>query len=249
VSAFDPRVGSFRLAVAFLTVVPVRLRGEAPALGSAAGWFPVVGALLGAAAGGVDYLAEPSLGRNVAAILATGLLVGLSGGLHQDGLADAADGLGGHRDRSRRLAIMRDSSIGTFGALALIFWVALVVSGLAGLDRGAAAAVLVVAACTGRWAALLHAASAPSARPDGLGAGFVVGRVALVVSGVGATALAVWLLGVGHGLAAVTAVAAVGLAVSWWSRRTLGGRTGDTLGACVAIGEVAVVLVVRGLTG
>jgi adenosylcobinamide-GDP ribazoletransferase len=235
-------VRSFRLAVAFLTIVPVRLAGEPAQVGSAAPWFPLVGAVLGAVAGGVVYVTEPSLGRIVAAILGVGLLVVLSGGLHQDGLADCADALGGTGDRDRRLAILRDSSIGTFGGLALIFWSLVVVAGVGGLDRGDVVAAVMVAATVGRWSALVHAISSPAAREDGLGAGFVVGGRAVGLAGAGAAVVALGSLGPARGAGALAVAGLVGLGASAASRRALGGRTGDTLGACVAISEAAVIV-------
>jgi adenosylcobinamide-GDP ribazoletransferase len=241
------RLGSPRLAVAFLTVVPVRLRGPLPGPGVAAAWFPVVGGILGGVAGGVDYLARPAFGPNVSAVLAAGVLVGLTGSLHLDGLADCADGLGARGDRTRRLEIMRDSAIGTFGALALILWLALFVSALAGLDRAGAARALVVAAALGRWAALVHARSAPPARFDGLGAAFTVPDRAVVVGLALAGAVAEGAVGPVDGLAALAVATGVGALASVWSRRAVGGRTGDTLGASVAVAEVAVVVALLGL--
>jgi len=234
------------LAVAFLTVVPVPLRA-APPLGAAAPWFSLVGAAVGAIAAGVGYVARPALGPTVSAILAVGVLVVLTGALHQDGLADCADGLGARGGGpERRLAVMRDSAIGTFGALALGLWLLLVVSALAGLGREDAFAALVVAASSGRWAALLHAVGARPARPDGLGAGFRVTATAVGVATVVAVAVAVGLAGVA-GLGALGAAALVAALVSAWSRRALGGRTGDTLGAVVALTEAAVLVGSLGL--
>lgn len=212
-----------------------------PSPSAGSGWFPVVGALVGAFAGGVGYLAEPALGPSVAAVLAVAALVAVTGGLHQDGLADCADGLG-VRDRQRRLAVMRDSAIGAFGALALLFWLLLLVSALAGLGREEAWRALVVAAATGRWSALLHAALAPPARADGLGAGFAVSRGSLALATVSAGAVAVGLAGPGHGAVVLAAASAVALAVTGLARAGLGGRTGDTLGATVAMAEVTVVV-------
>jgi len=128
----------------------VRLRDPAPPLGAAAAWFAIVGAAVGALAGALAYLAAPQLGTTVAAILAVTMLVVLTGALHADGLADCADGLGVRGDRARRLAVMRDSPIGTFGALALVLWALLLVSALAGLERGDALRALVVAAAPSR---------------------------------------------------------------------------------------------------
>ncbi|HEY5195858.1 MAG TPA: adenosylcobinamide-GDP ribazoletransferase [Solirubrobacteraceae bacterium] len=246
--SFPPPPASLRLAVSFLTVVPVRPReARVAALGAAAAWFPLVGGVLGAVAGGVDYVLAPSLGPTVAAILAVGALVAVTGGLHQDGLADCADGLGARGDRERRLAIMRDSSIGTFGALALILWLMLIVSAVAGLDRADALRALVVAAGAGRWAALVHARTATPARPDGLGAGFRVGDWGLALGSGSAVVIAGVLVGPIHGLVVLGLAAAVGLVISVWSRRTVGGRTGDTLGASVALTEVAVLVTLLGV--
>ncbi|GAC1521779.1 MAG: adenosylcobinamide-GDP ribazoletransferase [Thermoleophilaceae bacterium] len=227
--------------------MPVRLRGEARPLGAAAGWFPAIGALVGALAGGIGYVAEPGLGADVAAVLAVAVLVTVTGALHQDGLADCADGLGARGDRARRLAITRDSSIGTFGALALFIWLALLVAAISGLDRQDALGALVVVAATGRWAALVHATAAPPARPDGLGAAFAVSRPALATATLTAAAAALAISGIGHGLACLATAAVLALLVSAWARRSLGGRTGDTLGATVAITEVAVAVVLLGL--
>jgi adenosylcobinamide-GDP ribazoletransferase len=240
-------VATLRLAIAFLTIAPVRLRGEAPPLGTAAVWFPLVGASVGAVAGAVGWIAQPSLGSGVAATLGAGVLVVLTGALHLDGLADCADGLGARGgDRDRRLAIMRDSAIGTFGAIAIGLWLVLLVSALAGLSRDDAFYAFVVATTAGRWAALLHAITTTPARQDGLGAGFTVAVSALAIATIVAAAAAVGLEGV-DGVAALAVVAVVALFMTLWARRALGGRTGDTLGSTVALAEVAVVVTLLGL--
>jgi adenosylcobinamide-GDP ribazoletransferase len=229
-------------AIAFLTIVPVRLRGEPRDLGRAAAWFPLVGALVGAAAGAARFCAEPLLGPTVASILALIVLVAVTGALHQDGLADCADGLGVRADRERRLAVMRDSAIGTFGTLALLAWALLLTAALARLGDAEAAKALVTAAVVARTAALLHARTAPPARADGLGASFTVSTRSLIAAGAVAVAVAVLVEGPVHGLAGAAAGSLVALAGSAWSRRALGGRTGDTLGATIALAEVAVCL-------
>jgi len=230
-----------------LTVVPVRVRDPAPPLGVAATWFAVVGAAVGALAGVVGYLAAPPLGATVSAILSVSVLLVVTGALHADGLADCADGLGVRGNRSRRLAVMRDSAIGTFGTLALVLWALLLVAALAGLDRGEALRVLVVAAALGRWAALVHAAITAPARADGLGAGFAPGTAALGVATVTAAACALGLAGVQRGLVALLVAAATAVLVGGWASAALGGRTGDTLGATVALAEAAVAVALLGL--
>lgn len=227
--------------------MPVRLRAASP-LGAAAPWFPAVGAGLGAAAGATAYVAAPTLGPTVAAILAVIVLVVLTGALHLDGLADCADGIGARGGGTeRRLAAMRDSAIGTFGTLALALWLALVIAALAGLDRGDAFAALLVAASVGRWSALLHAVGAPPARRDGLGAGFEVSAIGLVIATGLAAVAALVAGGVGPGLAALAAGATLAALVTAAARRGIGGRTGDTLGATVALTEAAVVVLFVGL--
>ncbi|MEA2361406.1 MAG: adenosylcobinamide-GDP ribazoletransferase [Thermoleophilaceae bacterium] len=229
------------LAVSFLTVVPVRLRGRSAVdLGGAAVWFPVVGALIGALAGGVRAGAEPLFGATAATVLAMAALVLVTGALHQDGLADTADGLGVRGDPERRLAVMRDSATGAFGVLALVGWALLLLAALAPLSDSEALAALVTAGALSRWAALLHAAATSPARPEGLGAGFRVGRVALLIASACAVLVAGVAAGIGPGLAALGVTLAIALLSAWAARRAIGGRTGDTIGATVAVVEVAV---------
>lgn len=214
----------------------------------AAAWFPLVGAAIGALAAGTLLVAEPILGMPVAVMLALVVLVGVTGALHQDGLADCADGLGIRRDRARRLAIMRDPATGVFGTLALIAWTLLLWSALGELGREEAARALVTAGALGRWACLVHALAAPPARPDGLGASFrpSPGALAFATATAGTT-LAI--VGVHDGLGALTAAAATAALTTLWARRALGGRTGDTLGATVALAELAACLALLGTTG
>jgi adenosylcobinamide-GDP ribazoletransferase len=234
----------------FLTVMPLRLTRPAGDLGAAAPWFPAVGALLGAAAGGLLLAAEPLVGIQVAATLAVIALVAATGALHVDGLADCADGLGARGGtRERRLEVMRDPATGVYGTLALLAWGLLMVGSLAGLGRDDALPALVTAAAIGRWSVLLHAATAAPARPGGLGAGFAVTPAAVAIGAVLPVALALAINPPLHALAALAAGAAVGALTSLWARRMLGGRTGDTLGAAVALGEVAVLLALLATSG
>jgi adenosylcobinamide-GDP ribazoletransferase len=229
-------------AIGLLTVIPVRARMESDRLAPAAGWFPAVGALLGLAAGAVRLGVATRLGPAVAATLAVAALVVLTGALHQDGLADCADAVGARGDRERRLAVMREPTIGAFGTLALVLWATLLVATLAALPRDQAIWALLLACALGRWAAVLHAAALPAARRDGLGAAFAPSRTSVAV----ATSMVIVTVILHHLVAALVAAAtglAVAMAVSVWARRALGGRTGDTLGATVALTEVLVCVV------
>jgi adenosylcobinamide-GDP ribazoletransferase len=234
-------------AITFLTIVPVPAVGDL-GLSGAAVWFPVVGAAVGGLAGGVRLLGGHVLGPGVSTVLAMIVLVVVTGALHQDGLADTADGIGARgSSRVRRLEVMRDSSTGVFGALALIAWALLLFTALSALDGDHALRALVVACALGRWAALVHAAATVPARAEGLGASLRVGSFALGAATVLALVAAFVVGGLVAGGAAVgVGAVVVGLSVVF-ARRMLGGRTGDTLGATVALAEVAVCVVLLGL--
>jgi adenosylcobinamide-GDP ribazoletransferase len=233
-------------AITFLTILPLPAAGAA-GLSSTAVWFPVVGVAIGALAGSVRVLGADVLGSTVASALALIVLVVVTGALHQDGLADTADGIGARGSRERRLEVMRDSATGVFGALALVAWALLFVTTVASLDGDRALRALAVACALARWSALAHAAATSPARADGLGASLHLERPALAVATALSAAAALAICGLLAGAAAITtAVIVVVLSVTF-AQRTLGGRTGDTLGATVAIVEVAVCLVLVGV--
>jgi adenosylcobinamide-GDP ribazoletransferase len=226
-------------AITFLTISPLPATVNTELAGSA-GWFPVVGAALGALAGGVRVLGEPLLGRTVGTVLAMIVLVVATGALHQDGLADTADGLGVRGDRTRRLEVMRDSATGVFGALALVGWALLLLTTVASLDSDQALAALIAACALGRWAALLHAAALSPARTDGLAAAFHVSRLGLSAATAVSVTVALAICGLAAGAAALGATMLLAALWAPFARRALGGSTGDTLGASVAITEVVV---------
>jgi adenosylcobinamide-GDP ribazoletransferase len=230
-------------ALRFLTIIPVP--GRSGSLGSAAPWFPAVGALVGAISGGVVWIGGDQLGHLTGAVLGVVTLVVLTGGLHQDALADCADGMGVQGNRERRQAVMSDPTIGTFGGLALIFWVLLMVNSLARVDGSRAMAILVAAGALARWSALIHTTLTAPARTTGLGAAFGVSLSALVIGTVSCGALALLPLRPEVALAAGVSCV-VGLLSARWAGRALGGRTGDTIGSAIAVAEVAVCLVLAG---
>ncbi|MBI2217634.1 MAG: adenosylcobinamide-GDP ribazoletransferase [Candidatus Rokubacteria bacterium] len=233
-------------ATRYLTIVPVpgASRGGLESVGRAAPWFPVVGLFIGA----VLLLVEGATAWLFPPLLASLLVVTawklLTGGLHLDGLADCLDGLVGH-DPAHRLAIMRDSRIGAFGAIGLILFLLLEVAALAEIGRVERWRALVAAPVIGRAVPALLGRLFPPARSDGQGAAF---RGALVSAaapiGIAVAALvAVLALGAfGVVALAVALLAACGLAGFLVTR--LGGITGDVLGAAVEIAELAVLLTV-----
>lgn len=237
-------------AVSFLTIVPFGDREwDEGDLRRSAAWMPLVGALVGAVAGGVRIACEPALGATVSSVLAIVALVVLTGAFHQDALADMADGLGARGGRERRLTAMRDPAVGVFGALAIALWTLLMATALAGLDNEEAFAALLAAAATGRWAAVLHAALAPPARPEGLGAAFGVGPFELLTASLFAALAAGLACGPLPGIGALVAAGLAAAGTALIARRVFGGRTGDTIGASVAIAEVAVCVVLLGAAG
>lgn len=229
------------MAATFLTIVPLRVREDHDGKDIAPAFYALVGAAIGAFGGGVLAATQPLLGNLAASILAVVAAVALTGGLHQDGLADCADGLGVRGDPERRLAVMRDPTIGSFGTLALVLWALLLTTSLAQLDTADAVAALVAAGAVGRWAALLHAFWTPAARTDGLGSTFAPSRAAVILSGLTAGGAAL----IGDVTSAVVSVIAgllVAALTSVFASRAYGGRTGDTLGATVVLAELVVVL-------
>ena len=207
--------------------------------------FPLVGAGLGLAAG---LLAASARGLGLpplaAALLALAAMVLLTGALHEDGLADLADGLGARGDRDKRLEVMRDSRSGAFGVLALIFSVGLRSTALAALPGGwRMIGVVMAAAALSR--AMIPAAMqimAP-ARPEGLGAsaGTPDASTAATAAGMG-LGLAVLGLGLGGALAAALGALAGGWLIVALARRSLGGYTGDVLGAVQQVAEIGILL-------
>jgi len=215
-----------------------------PELARASWAAPVAGAvvgLLGAAAFGLGSVAQlPPL---PAATLAVAMTVMVTGGLHEDGLADVADGLGG-TSRERKLEIMRDSRLGTYGATALVLSIVLRLSTLASLRAPVTVAIaLVLAHMAGRAAIPVFMRLVPPARTDGLsaGAGPAPGASAAV-----AAMLGILVLIAGLPLrCAVLALTGIGVALFVMARLSIkhfGGQTGDVLGAVEQLVEIAVML-------
>jgi adenosylcobinamide-GDP ribazoletransferase len=223
-------------AVAFLTRIPVgRLVAlDARDVARGAGLFPLVGAAVGAVAGGVADLAVPTLPAWTAAALALLVAAVVTGAMHLDALADTADALGG-TTRERRLEIMRDHAIGSYGAVALVLVLLVEASALAAL-AGEATAAFAAAAAAARWAPLPLAALLPPARPDGQGRVLAGTDVVAAVAGLAiATAIAVLL----DAVVVLVAAGAVALVVALFVRRFIGGVTGDVLGATTELAQAA----------
>lgn len=207
--------------------------------------FPLVGLLLGAMSGVVLLVLQPWCGVPLAALFAVLALALLTGGFHLDGLADTCDGVFSARRRERMLEIMRDSRLGTHGGLALVFVVIGKILVLSELQlRGINMVAALAAACAvGRGSCVLLMFGHRYAREEGLGnifIGEISGRETLVTLVITAL-LAVALLGVKGIIALLITLVAIFL-LGQRLKRTLGGQTGDTLGAAIELGEVIFLL-------
>lgn len=234
-------------AVQFLTRVPtpVLTRFEPDWITRSARYFPLVGQMVGVVCAGVLIAADRAWNGPVAALLAIGVGILITGAFHEDGLADTADGLGGGQTAQRRLEIMKDSRIGTYGVCALVLALGLKVAVLAGAPASSAALMLLAAHGAGRAAAVVVMRLTPYAPSGDAGKwkptprGVRTGEVLL------ALAFAAWplLLMPGQVVAAGLAAGAVlAVALALAARRLIGGHTGDVLGGVEQAFEVGFLL-------
>jgi adenosylcobinamide-GDP ribazoletransferase len=236
----------FKMAVGFLTRLPVpHPDGAAPAnFARAYRMFPVVGALIGAAIGlfclALRQVGVPDL---VAAALALGAGALLTGALHEDGLADLADGFGGGRDIDAKLAIMRDSRLGTYGAMALLAGFATRLAALSAIPDGYVVPGLIAAHALARAVLPAMAVNLPYARPDGLARN---GGQPDAATAVIATALALLIalvsLGWTGAIWATVLAGASGFVMARLALRQIGGQTGDVLGGAEQVTETAILV-------
>ena len=245
------RVSGLATAVRYLTIVPWPARAGVPpaALGRAAGWFPVVGAALGALLALIDHGLARIFPGLLSALLTVTVWKVFTGGLHLDGLADSLDALGG-RTPEHRLVILRDSRIGTFGAVGLILVLMIEIVALSGLEPGLRWRALVAAPVLGRGVAPMLARVFAPARADGQGAAFAAAVTRIGAGSALALAVVVAVLVLSTAGALVTAAVVVGaLALARFLTWRFGGLTGDVLGAVIELAELTVILVVVGWAG
>lgn len=227
-------------AISFLTIIPVNAKTAAP--GRAAIFFPLVGAMLGAAGAGIYLALGRVLPTTIAALIVVAFWAAISGVLHEDGLADAADAFRAGRSREKMTAILKDSRIGTYGAVAIVLSIVVRWQALEHLSS------------VNIWAALIAAQAVPRAamvalawvsRPAGTGLGYEFAST---------LATPVALLAIAQGLAAAVACGVrPGLAIvlgcylalrigHWYFYRRIGGINGDCLGAIEQILEIFILV-------
>ncbi len=241
----------FLNALRFLTIVPVPSSDSAIApdwLSRCAKYFPVVGIGVGLVSAVVLLLADRIWSPVVASLLAVAASIVVTGALHEDGLADTADGLGGGSSVEKRLAIMKDSRIGAYGTLALAFSLSLRVAALADMPVWTAAAALILAHAAARITpafvmnALPYAGDTAAMKVSYVDASVSAHdrRFALIVVLCALLPLAfVSFLSVISGLLVGAALAA---AVTLWARKRINGYTGDVLGAIEQMFEIGFLL-------
>jgi adenosylcobinamide-GDP ribazoletransferase len=252
------QVRLFFIALQFFTRLPIPawVGFEASWLQHASRYFPLVGCVVAAIAAGVYFAAALVLPAPVAAVLSTAASIYATGAFHEDGFADACDGLGGGLSRERVLEIMKDSRIGAYGAIGIVCMLAAKLSSLAMLPPRAAVAALFLAHPLSRLAATSLIWKLDYVRGEGkakpLAQQMTTGEFAIA----GTTALIPAALMLGAGWiepgAAVAALLAALLAAVWLGRKfvlRLGGYTGDCLGAVQQLAEVLVYIAVLATLG
>lgn len=238
-------VSALLTAVGFLTVVPMPVswsHGAVP-MGWAVACFPLAGAAVGGLLAGLDWLLRPWLPIPVVAGLLLATSLGVTGALHLDGFMDSFDGLFGGRSRERRLEIMRDSRVGSFGVAAAGSLLLVEYSCLISLPPGGRAQALVLAATLSRWAMVVVLWGFPAASSKGLAAGLKpeIRRVHTLM----ATALACGVAVGCFGWAGTAFLAGAGLLALLGGRMAtgrLGGVTGDICGGAGQLVEAAILI-------
>jgi adenosylcobinamide-GDP ribazoletransferase len=250
-SVFLSQYTEFAAAVQFLSILPVPGSAQlfekdkvTPGLVIGCEYFPLVGLLLALLLWLLVLVFAPFVPQLVLAALLVAALVMLTGGLHLDGLMDSCDGLFGGRTRERKLEIMRDSRVGSFGVLGAVCLLLLKFALFASLKVHAFPFALMMTLPSARWAMVLALRVFPSARPSGLGAAFhqAVTTERLLVAGIIALAIAL-VLGQLIGLLVWMAATVTALLLGFWITRSIGGLTGDSYGAIEEVVEVVALLV------
>jgi adenosylcobinamide-GDP ribazoletransferase len=244
----------FLVALRFLTRLPVPFVRtlDPPRVADAMGMFPVAGAVAGAITGASLVLCNfAGLPEFFCAAFALGTSAILTGALHEDGLADVADGFGGGKSREQRLEIMRDSRIGAYGSMALVIVLlarAALFAALLDLPPGSTIVLIASAAAFSRSLIVDLVWATRPARSDGLSV--MAGRptrnttlIALSIGGIGAWAAAAYVLAPAASLAALIAAGVTLALVRALAMRKIGGQTGDVCGAGQILSETAMLAV------
>ena len=241
---------TFLFAWQFLTAIPLSRSthdAKQEELAASMSWYPFVGCILGALLVTADLFLGRVFSAQVTSMLLMLLLIVLTRGLHQDGLADMVDGLAGGRTAQARLAIMKDAHIGAVGATGLFVALGLRYAGLTAMPAGEHIALLIGMPVVGRWAMVVGAFNATYARSEGgLAQPFLAYLTwwHLCLATVTAGIVLSLLLGPWVALGCLLIGTAVVRLSTAWFHRMFGGVTGDLLGATNEVAEILFILIV-----
>jgi adenosylcobinamide-GDP ribazoletransferase len=241
---------TFLFAWQFLTAIPLSRSthdAKPEELAASMSWYPFVGCLLGALLVAADLLLGRVFSAQVTSMILMLVLIVLTRGLHQDGLADMVDGLAGGRTAQARLAIMKDAHIGAIGATGLFVALGLRYAGLNAMPAGEHIALLIGMLVVGRWAMVVGAFHVTYARSEGgLAQPFLAHLswqhvwLATLTAGIALTLL----LGPWSAMCCLIIGTAVVRLSTVWFHRMFGGVTGDLLGATNEVAEILFILIV-----
>ena len=243
--ALTQAVNRYFVAQMFLTRLPspVSLRWSEKELAASTVYFPVVGIIVGMIAAIAWFIGFKLWSENIAALLAVAATVLATGAFHEDGLADSADGLGGAFEINRKLQIMLDSRIGTYGSVLLLFVILAKIFAITEVNPAHITGTLIAAHVIARWTSLPLICNNVYVREEGTGKPFAatVNQKQLAISTV--VTIVICILAIGwHVIIVLPIVAAFVWGSQWYLRRKLGGVTGDVLGAVNSLSELIVYL-------
>jgi len=233
----------FLLALQFLTIIPINIPREIDErdLAKSQAYYPLIGAGLGLILWGVFFILHDIFPKNVVSTILVMLLVFITGGLHLDGLADTLDALGSRKSREKMLEIMKDSRLGTMGAVGIMSILILKMEFLSCLPRSLSAPALILMPIMGRWSIALPALLFSYARPEeGKGKFYIEGanfKVFSVSTGIALTLILLVMFSL-KGIFLLLIVGLVAILLGKYLNSRLGGLTGDTLGFIIEVEEV-----------
>lgn len=236
---------AFVLMIQFFTRLPINLQIEmdSKTISKGAFFFPLVGALVGAIAS-LIYTLFSFISVDIASIAAVFSIIFITGGLHVDGLSDTADGFFSARSRERVLEIMKDSRVGTFGVIAIVFDILFKYALLKNIPVNMAVPAIIFSCTLGRTSAALLINYGKCARPGGLGDMFAssAAKIYFISSMIILVLIGFILLNTVF-LTALFFTLLSALMIMRFSYKIIGGLTGDVYGASIEIGEIVSLIV------
>ena len=237
----------FFTAFQFLTIIPLpfRLDYQDGDMGKSMRWFPLAGLAIGLLLAALHYCFMFIFPEQIAALLLVAALAVVTGALHLDGLADVFDGFGARGGRERFLAVMKDSSTGAIGVVAIVLGLVLKYQAIMHLSAGVKYGGIIFFPAAARFAQVLTTVGSMKARDDGLGAHFIsgVGVKEVLIAAATVLTAAFFLLGVTGIISCLVAASFAWLARRYFHRR-LGGVTGDIIGCISELAEVLTLLTI-----